>query len=819
MLHVSFIPAVAPAAFYSACNNSMSCERASKQDLHSRKQEKMSVPNENDAVSALLNVEGSAEGIGGIEYKTAISTRPESSMAWGDDDANLLQEGYIDQDKAGGKNSLERSAYSRTVATPSWSVQTIHERTTEAKLTRAKKVREENMLRIEEKKRLRKEAAGAAAAQRDRRAKIVAKFTPQELSELKSAFADADHDASGSIDAAELAMVVLKLGGKMPHNEISKLLKEMDSDGNGTVDLYEYLEFMVTMKTDENGGRSKTFMNHVEARITAVEDRRQKLALDKIAKRAEIVAAAEKARLEKSLRAEESIRLKKQEIVERNEAMEMKKALRLKEEREKNLLEISTKLKELEEKKKRSKQRVLEIEKKKRENAAKQHKMKQEEIRAKKERRAKLLAKERSETLAKARNLQVERERREKKAELLKKFTQNELSILKQLFQKYDVDGSGNIDTSELMTMLNSLGDDHDQKLISDMIDTIKPGVPGQLGFHEFLMLSEKLKHGVGGVKTSFLSISAKQKEVAKKRREDNYKLQQDKAARLKEKLDEDRSLHIKRVHALKERQKMELEKRASEAEQAVKARMTTLQNAKKQVERRREHMMAQVEQERVDLLKKKTDAMALSVRKRSEALSNSKNKSPIHIDKMSSMANRVKITAVYSGLPVPSGGGDGQSYLGSAWKVSSCRTSSRVGRNTSFKKVTGQLRRPHTTADGKWASMKTRTGAVMLKLKEVSLVEPSISYVVPPKKKRFNFQRGGKKCQQSPETCKQIRVEPWSTGGTGNADPSFYTETEPNSVLPRRFVRAAKAPPYTKIGPMYRKQVRPGRVIRVSRK
>jgi len=82
------------------------------------------------------------------------------------------------------------------------------------------------------------------------------------------------------------------------------LLKEMDSDGNGEVDLYEYLEFMVTMKTDENGGRSKTFMNHLEARITAVEDRRQKLELDKIAKRAEIVAAADKARLEKSLRAE-----------------------------------------------------------------------------------------------------------------------------------------------------------------------------------------------------------------------------------------------------------------------------------------------------------------------------------------------------------------------------------------------------------------------------------------------------------------------------------------------------------------------------------
>eukprot|EP01062_Namystynia_karyoxenos_P007862 TRINITY_DN12782_c0_g1_i1.p1 TRINITY_DN12782_c0_g1~~TRINITY_DN12782_c0_g1_i1.p1 ORF type:complete len:150 (+),score=63.02 TRINITY_DN12782_c0_g1_i1:79-528(+) len=65
--------------------------------------------------------------------------------------------------------------------------------------------------------------------------------------QIKEAFDLFDADGSGAIDAEEMAMAMKGLGfGDLPRSEIVKMVREIDSDGNGLV---EYPEFERMMKS------------------------------------------------------------------------------------------------------------------------------------------------------------------------------------------------------------------------------------------------------------------------------------------------------------------------------------------------------------------------------------------------------------------------------------------------------------------------------------------------------------------------------------------------------------------------------------------
>ena len=54
--------------------------------------------------------------------------------------------------------------------------------------------------------------------------------------ELKSAFAVFDKDGSGTISADEIAKVMKSFGENLTDEELQIMLKEVDTDGNGSID-------------------------------------------------------------------------------------------------------------------------------------------------------------------------------------------------------------------------------------------------------------------------------------------------------------------------------------------------------------------------------------------------------------------------------------------------------------------------------------------------------------------------------------------------------------------------------------------------------
>lgn len=70
------------------------------------------------------------------------------------------------------------------------------------------------------------------------------KLTDQQLAEAKEAFALFDRDGDGCITTAELGTVMRSLG-KCPSNaEIKDIVKKVDPDNRGVIDLREFLQVM-----------------------------------------------------------------------------------------------------------------------------------------------------------------------------------------------------------------------------------------------------------------------------------------------------------------------------------------------------------------------------------------------------------------------------------------------------------------------------------------------------------------------------------------------------------------------------------------------
>merc|ERR1719454_2268550 len=80
-------------------------------------------------------------------------------------------------------------------------------------------------------------------------------LTVQQKQEIKEAFDLFDTDGSGSIDANELKTAMRALGFAPKKEEISRMLGDLDIDGNGTV---EHMEFEGLMAGKMSGSDPKS---------------------------------------------------------------------------------------------------------------------------------------------------------------------------------------------------------------------------------------------------------------------------------------------------------------------------------------------------------------------------------------------------------------------------------------------------------------------------------------------------------------------------------------------------------------------------------
>merc|ERR1711966_368789 len=69
-------------------------------------------------------------------------------------------------------------------------------------------------------------------------------LSEQEMSEIKEAFDLFDGDNSGAIDAKELGVAIQALGFTPTVDEIDKMVKDIDADGNATIEFDEFVGMM-----------------------------------------------------------------------------------------------------------------------------------------------------------------------------------------------------------------------------------------------------------------------------------------------------------------------------------------------------------------------------------------------------------------------------------------------------------------------------------------------------------------------------------------------------------------------------------------------
>jgi len=76
------------------------------------------------------------------------------------------------------------------------------------------------------------------------------KLTIEQLNEYKSIFENFDEDGSGSISSDEIGTIVRSCGIEMTEDELHDMIREIDVDGNGEIDLEEFLHMMQSTMQD-----------------------------------------------------------------------------------------------------------------------------------------------------------------------------------------------------------------------------------------------------------------------------------------------------------------------------------------------------------------------------------------------------------------------------------------------------------------------------------------------------------------------------------------------------------------------------------------
>lgn len=69
-------------------------------------------------------------------------------------------------------------------------------------------------------------------------------LTEEQIAEFKEAFYLFDKDCDGTITTTELGIVMNSLGQNPTNTELRDMIKQVDTDGNGSIDLSEFLDMM-----------------------------------------------------------------------------------------------------------------------------------------------------------------------------------------------------------------------------------------------------------------------------------------------------------------------------------------------------------------------------------------------------------------------------------------------------------------------------------------------------------------------------------------------------------------------------------------------
>ena len=70
-------------------------------------------------------------------------------------------------------------------------------------------------------------------------------ITAEQIAEFKEAFSLFDKEGDGTITTNEIGSVMRFLGKKPTEAELQEMTSEIGTDGNGTIDFYEFLSLMV----------------------------------------------------------------------------------------------------------------------------------------------------------------------------------------------------------------------------------------------------------------------------------------------------------------------------------------------------------------------------------------------------------------------------------------------------------------------------------------------------------------------------------------------------------------------------------------------
>ena len=75
-------------------------------------------------------------------------------------------------------------------------------------------------------------------------------LSEEKIAEFRAAFELFDRDRDGTITTKELGTVMKNLGQNPSETELEEMIKQVDLDGNGTIDFKEFLGLMVRKMKD-----------------------------------------------------------------------------------------------------------------------------------------------------------------------------------------------------------------------------------------------------------------------------------------------------------------------------------------------------------------------------------------------------------------------------------------------------------------------------------------------------------------------------------------------------------------------------------------
>ncbi|EFC43878.1 predicted protein [Naegleria gruberi] len=81
---------------------------------------------------------------------------------------------------------------------------------------------------------------------------MVDRLTDEQIQEYKEAFSLFDSDSDGTIVTKELGTVMRALGLNPSQGELDDMIKQVDSNNNGTIDFKEFLVLMQKKMTDND---------------------------------------------------------------------------------------------------------------------------------------------------------------------------------------------------------------------------------------------------------------------------------------------------------------------------------------------------------------------------------------------------------------------------------------------------------------------------------------------------------------------------------------------------------------------------------------